>query len=67
MDGQNNPFRYYQVEGRWYYQVSAEDRIRACASFTAAQCTCALELPGLQKTVAAALRRRLRQLQKGAA
>lgn len=57
-----NPFKAGVHSGVQTYHCVAEDRIRAAAWFDRAQCDAALKLPGLQKTVAAAVQRRLRYL-----
>lgn len=60
-----NPFaRGVTPRGEQLYTISAEDRIFAVRSFDAAQCNAALEVDGLQKTVLAAVQRRLRQIRK---
>lgn len=47
------------------YQVSASDRIDAVKRMTdRAQLAAALDVPGLQKSVAAVIRRRIKQLAK---
>ncbi|MCC7484578.1 MAG: hypothetical protein IT529_06270 [Burkholderiales bacterium] len=45
-----------------YGAVDAASRIERVRSFTRAQCQAALTVPGLQKTVCAAIERRLREL-----
>lgn len=42
--------------------VDAESRIRAVQNFSLEQCDQAIRLPGLQKTVAQAIHRRIRKL-----
>lgn len=59
-----SPFKAAVYSGIQTYHTVAEDRIRVVSSFTRAQCDAALQLPGLQKTVAAAVHRRLRHLDK---
>lgn len=59
-----NPFKAGVHSGVQTYHCVAEDRIRAAVWFDRAQCDAALKLPGLQKTVAAAVQRRLRYLDK---
>lgn len=55
-----NPFKA-SVQGRMQtYYCTTDDRTRAVSWFDRAQCEAALKLPDLQKTVAAALQRRLR-------
>lgn len=60
-----NPFLAATYEGREFYDIVAEDRIRRVKHFDRAQCLAALALPDLQKTVARAVERRLRQLERG--
>lgn len=55
-----NPFKAGVHNGVQTYHCVAEDRIRMVAWFDRAKCEAALQLPGLQKTVADAVRRRLR-------
>lgn len=57
-----NPFQTGTYDGRPMFHTDAESRIRAAEWFNRAQCEAALKLPGLQKTVQAALQRRLRKL-----
>ena len=59
-----NPFMAGVHGGIQTYHCVAEDRIRAVARFDRAQCEAALKLTGLQKTVEAAVRRRMRHLDK---
>lgn len=61
-----NPFRSIVVDGKQLYTVAADDRVRMVITFTAEQCQAALQVDGLQKTVSAAVGRRLRQLDKQA-
>lgn len=61
-----NPFRSIVVDGKQLYTVAADDRVRMVTTFTAEQCQAALQVDGLQKTVSAAVGRRLRQLDKQA-
>ncbi len=60
-----HPFLAATYEGRQFYDVVAEDRIRRVKHFDRAQCLAALALPDLQKTVSRAIERRLRQLERG--
>lgn len=60
----SNPFLNTNYNGRWMGPVTAEDRAAAAAQFTAEQCEAALLVPGLQKSVIAAIKRRQRQLAK---
>lgn len=64
MNGATNPFGAMVHEGQQLYHVSAEDRSRAASRFSRDQCNAALQLTGLQKTVIAAVQRRLRYLDK---
>lgn len=59
-----NPFKAGVHSGVQTYHCVAEDRIRVAAWFNRAECEAALMLPGLQKTVAAAVQRRLRHFDK---
>lgn len=58
----DNPFFAYAHEGRRFYHVTADDRIRAVNGFNLAQCESALGVDGLQKTVERAVRSRMRVL-----
>lgn len=60
----DDPFKAGVYSGIQTYYIDAEDRVRAVARFDRAQCEAARKLPGLQKTVAAAVRRRLRYLDR---
>ena len=62
-----NPFKAGVYNGVQMYHQSADDRTRAVASFDRAECDAALQLPNLQKTVVAAVQRRLRYFEKVAA
>lgn len=57
-----NPFAAGVYGGHQTYHMGADDRIAAVRRFDRAQCQAALALPHLQKTVASAVQRRLRQL-----
>ncbi|MFO6209906.1 hypothetical protein [Pseudomonas aeruginosa] len=46
--------------------MSTDDRLRALDSFNLEQCSAALSVPGLQKTVEKKLHSRIRQLNKEA-
>lgn len=60
-----NPFAATVYGSHQTYHVTADDRIAAVRHFTTReQCRAALVLPGLQKTVARAVRSRLRQLER---
>ena len=60
----NNPFKAGVHNGVQTYHCVAEDRMRAATWFDRAQCEEALKLPGLQKTVAAFIQRRLRHFDR---
>jgi hypothetical protein len=60
-----HPFLAATYEGEQFYDIVAEDRIRRVKHFDRAQCLAALALPDLQKTVARAVQRRLRLLERG--
>ena len=60
----SNPFAAGIHAGVQTYHCVAEDRIRAASRFDKAQCEAALQLPHLQKTVAAAVQRRMRYLDR---
>lgn len=57
-----NPFSSGVYDGIETQIVTAEDRLRMVPGFNRAKCEAALKVDGLQKTVFAALQRRLRQL-----
>lgn len=59
-----NPFSTGSFDGVEYSYTCAEDRIRAAKRFDLTECEAALKMPNLQKTVIAALRRRLQHLRK---
>lgn len=59
-----NPFMTKNDRGHVYGAVCAEDRISMVKHFTQVQCRAALHVAGLQKTVATAIHRRLRLLEK---
>lgn len=59
-----NPFKAAIYNGQQLYHLSAEDRARAVTWFDRAQCDAALKLQGLQKSVEAAVKRRLRHFDK---
>lgn len=59
-----NPFRAGVYNGVQMYHQTAEDRVRAVADFSRAECEAALQVPNLQKTVVTAVKRRLRLLDK---
>lgn len=57
-----NPFHAGTYSGVSTYYTDAESRIDRVRAFTRAQCEAALKIEGLQKSVQAAVRRRLRQI-----
>lgn len=57
-----NPFKAAVYAGIQTYHTVAEDRMRVASRFSREECAAALQLPGLQKTVAAVVQRRLRHL-----
>lgn len=59
-----NPFKAAVHNGVQTYYGTADDRVRSIERFDRAQCEAALKLPGLQKTVEQAARRRLRYFDK---
>ncbi|MEW6490185.1 MAG: hypothetical protein AB1578_20045 [Thermodesulfobacteriota bacterium] len=67
MRDRENPFRYETDYGyghrEWVEAIDSKDRVAAVARFSREQCVAALEVPGLQKRVAQALRGRLRRLE----
>lgn len=67
MSASNNPFKAMLHEGQQLYHVSAEDRTHAARLFNRDECNAALLLPDLQKTVVAAVKRRISYLEKIAA
>lgn len=55
-----NPFVTGSINGQSFGHTSAADRLQAVKSFSVRQCIDAIEnVPGLQKTVRAAIRRRM--------
>lgn len=62
-----NPFAVQLHGGIQAYTCSADDRISRVQHFDRKQCLAALALPDLQRTVARAVERRLRQLERGLA
>ena len=60
----DNPFKAGEHDGVQVYYGTADDRIFAVGRFDRIQCEAALRLPDLQKTVAAAVQRRLHHLDK---
>lgn len=60
----NNPFKAGMYDGVPTYHVTADDRLRVVGSFERAYCAAALLVPGLQKTVASAVHRRIRHLDR---
>lgn len=59
-----NPFLAGVYDGVQTQKVSADDRVQAVKYFNRAQCEAALKVNGLQKTVEAAVQRRLRHYAK---
>lgn len=61
----SNPFNTARnpITGQPMGATSVEERLNRVPRFTAQQCRDALALPGLQKTVADALRRRLTHIE----
>ncbi len=57
-----NPFTATRYGDKQFYYVTATDRIQAVSGFNRDQCTAALAMPELQKTVERALHRRLKLL-----
>ena len=62
-----NPFKAAVYNGVQMYHQTAEDRVRAVTDFSRSDCEAALQVPHLQKTVVAAVQRRLRYFGKVAA
>lgn len=60
----SNPFAAGIYAGRQTYHTTVEERIYAVFKFDRSQCEAALQLVGLQKTVAKAIHRRVRHLDK---
>lgn len=61
----SDPFKAFVLaDGKQLYHTDAQDRARMVKSFTEAQCHAAQRVDGLQKTVANAVERRLRQIHK---
>lgn len=63
----SNPFFAFESNGQRFYHLVAYDRISCVKKFDRAQCDAALLMPDLQKTVEQAVRRRIRQLDRGKA
>lgn len=59
-----DPFYAGSAAGESYFNISADDRIRAVSTFNVHQLRAALRVPDLQKTVRTAIERRLRQLER---
>ncbi|MEX1197835.1 MAG: hypothetical protein WEB57_08260 [Pseudohongiellaceae bacterium] len=60
-----NPFLTMKLrDGTWAGNVSSADRIRQVMTFDRQQCLAALEVDGLQKSVATAIKTRLRRLER---
>ncbi len=60
-----DPFLFADFGDHKTYVVCAQDRITRVKRFDRTQCQAALALPDLQKTVQAAICKRMRQLEKG--
>jgi len=60
----DNPFKAGVYGGVQTYHVTADDRLRVVGSFDRPQCDAALLVQGLQKTVAGAVHRRIRHLNR---
>lgn len=60
----DNPFDYRLHDGTPVSAVTADDRVSRVARMGAVDCQRVLELPGVQKTVVAAARRRLREIER---
>lgn len=59
-----NPFKAGVHNGVQTYYGTVEDRVNAVARFDLQDCDAALQVPALQKTVAAAVQRRMRHLNR---
>lgn len=57
-----NPFMTGEYNGHLVGAISADDRLSMVRRFSMEQCQAALKLPDLQKTVEAAIHRRMRTL-----
>lgn len=57
-----NPFRYRMWDGREVETTGADDRVQKVKGFNFDQCTSALAIPNLQKSVERAVHARLRLL-----
>ncbi len=59
-----HPFYSGTHNGRDFYCIAADDRVKRCADFDLETCHAALKLDGLQATVKQALERRIRKLER---
>jgi hypothetical protein len=62
--GKANPFYFNTYSGHDVYTVITADMLECVRLFSPAQCEAALKIDDLQKTVRAAVERRLRKLRK---
>jgi hypothetical protein len=60
------PFAAHRYGEDQTYDIAAEDRLYRVKTFDLAQCRAALKIPRLQKTVVAAILRRMKRLEKEA-
>lgn len=63
-ESDSNPFKAGCYDGRQFYDMTAEDRVRRVKDFDRKQCLAALQVEGLQRTVEDAVLSRLRKLRK---
>ncbi|MCC5809909.1 MAG: hypothetical protein JJU06_06000 [Ectothiorhodospiraceae bacterium] len=61
---EKNPFFAGEYSGMQTYHVDAASRLDAAKRFNLEECRAALQVKGLQKTVATALERRIRKLER---
>lgn len=66
MTNVSNPFAAGIYGGVQSYTIAVADRLSLVKNFSLAQCQAALQVDGLQKTVEAAVRARIRRLEKEA-
>ncbi|WP_422097027.1 hypothetical protein [Variovorax sp.] len=64
MTDASNPFAAGIYNGVQSYTIAVDDRLSLVKGFNLAQCQAALQVDGLQKTVEAAVRARIRRLEK---
>ncbi len=62
MSKQVNPFYSYSHDGRDFFAIGTDDRLRALKTFTLQECRAALALTNLQKSVRTALESRAKKL-----